>query len=158
MEFEWWQFSSGFQDSVFWLISTMLPFGCSPLVLLFPIPPVLISILYWLYHVHHLQLVFIFTFMFQNLFNSLSIFSLYFNYTLWSAGTAKSTILQVLRFLLIFARFGRLAKIRWSVCIQKAYSVSHFTGQMLCCAFTICSYGQISCTSPSGLPCPPSRV
>ena len=36
----------------------------------------------------------------------------------------------------------------------------HFLWQVLGCAYTICSYGQISisCTSPSGSPCPTSRV
>ena len=38
--------------------------------------------------------------------------------------------------------------------------VYHSPGQMLGCAYTICSYNQISisCRSPSGSPCPPSRV
>ena len=66
------------------------------------------------------------TFMFYSFFNSLaksrylSFFSPSFNYTLWSAGTAKSTILQVLSFLLIIIRSGRLAETRWSVCISKS--------------------------------------
>ena len=36
----------------------------------------------------------------------------------------------------------------------------HSLGQVLGCAYTICSYGQIqiSCTSPSGSPCLPNRV
>ena len=39
-------------------------------------------------------------------------------------------------------------------------SVSHFPGQILVCAYTICWYGQIwtSCTIPSGLPSWPSLV
>ena len=53
-------------------------------------------------------------------FRYLFFFSLSFNFTLWSAGTAKSTILQVLFFLLIVTRYGRLAEIRWSVCITKS--------------------------------------
>ena len=50
------------------------------------------------------------TFMFHRFFNFLarssylSLFSHSFNFTLWSAGTAKSTILQVLSFLLIIIR------------------------------------------------------
>ena len=51
----------------------------------------------------------------------LSFFSLSFNFTLWSAGTAKSTIFQDLFFLLIIIRFGRLAEIRWSVCMLKSH-------------------------------------
>ena len=47
----------------------------------------------------------------------LSLFSPSFNYTLWSAGTAKFTIRQVFFFFLLFflltiTRIGRLAKIR----------------------------------------------
>ena len=66
------------------------------------------------------------TFLFHSLFNSLarlrylSFFSLSFNFTLWSAGTAKSTILLVLSFLLIIIRSGRLSEIRWSICISKS--------------------------------------
>ena len=64
------------------------------------------------------------TSMFHSFFNSqarskyLSFFSYSFSFTLWSAGTAKSTILQVLSFfflfffLLITIRSGLLAKIR----------------------------------------------
>ena len=54
------------------------------------------------------------TFMFHNLFNSLaksrylSFFKNSFSFILWSAGTAKSTILQVLFFLLIIIRSGIL--------------------------------------------------
>ena len=61
----------------------------------------------------------------------LSLFSLSFNFTLWSAGSAKSTILQVLYlfifyfffffFFLIIIRSGHLAKIRWSVYMSKSY-------------------------------------
>ena len=50
----------------------------------------------------------------------LSFFSLFFNFTLSSARTAKSTIRQVFpHFLLIITRSGCLAEIRWSVCISK---------------------------------------
>ena len=64
------------------------------------------------------------TFMFHSFFSSqtrlryLSFFSLSFTFTLWSAGTAKSKILFFLS--LIIIRSGRLAKIRWSVCISKS--------------------------------------
>ena len=44
----------------------------------------------------------------------------FFNLTLWSAEMAKSTILQVLFILLIIIRSGRLAGIRWFVCIPKS--------------------------------------
>ena len=58
------------------------------------------------------------TFMFHSFFNSqarsryLSFFSLSFRIILWSAGTAKSTFLQILFFLLIIMRSGLLAGIR----------------------------------------------
>ena len=104
------------------------------------------------------------TFMFYNFFNSrarswyLSSFSFSFNFTQWSARTAKSTILQVLIFLLIIIWFGRLVEVRWSVCISKPRGVcaSHFPGQILDCAYTIWFFGQTSifCKIPSGSPCP----
>ena len=62
------------------------------------------------------------TFMFYSFFNSLerlrylSCLSRSFNFT----GTAKSTILQVLFFLLIIIRSGRLIKNKWSVCMSKS--------------------------------------
>ena len=53
----------------------------------------------------------------------LSLFSFSFSFTLWSAGTAKATIRQVLCFLffsfIIITRSCRSAKIRWPVCISK---------------------------------------
>ena len=58
------------------------------------------------------------TFMFHSFFNSLarsrylSFFLLSFRFILWSAGTAKSTILQILFLLLIIMRSGLLAGIR----------------------------------------------
>ena len=70
------------------------------------------------------------TFMCHGFFNSLarsrylSFFSLSFSFILWSAGTAKSTILQILFFFfffLIIIRSGLLAKIRWSVCMSKSH-------------------------------------
>ena len=101
------------------------------------------------------------TFMFHSFFNSqarsryLSFFSFSFNLTRWSAGTTTSTIRQVLfsfyflfflLMLLIIIRSGRLAEIRWSVCILKSQKI-------LCVSFSRnCSYRQssISCTFPSG--------
>ena len=68
------------------------------------------------------------SFMFHSFFNSLarsrylSFFSHSFSFILWSAGTAKFTILQVLFFLLIIIiRSGLLAEIRWSVCMSKSH-------------------------------------
>ena len=66
------------------------------------------------------------TFMFHGFFNPLtrsrylSLFSHSFSFILWSAGAAKSTILQIF-FLLIIIRSGLLAKIRWSICMSKSH-------------------------------------
>ena len=51
----------------------------------------------------------------------LSFFLHSFSFILWSAWTAKSTILQVISFffLLVIIRSGLLAEIRWSVCMSK---------------------------------------
>ena len=46
-------------------------------------------------------------------------FSHSFNFSLCSAGTAKSVIVHILS-LLIIVRFGWLAEIRWSVCMSKS--------------------------------------
>ena len=67
------------------------------------------------------------TFMFHIFFNSLarsrylSFFSHSFRFILWSARTAKSTILQVLFFLLIIIKSGLLAGIRWPVYMLKSH-------------------------------------
>ena len=69
------------------------------------------------------------TFMFHIVFNSLarsrylSLFSHSFSFNLWSAGTAKSTILQIFFFffLLIIIRSGLLAEIRQSVFTSKSH-------------------------------------
>ena len=67
------------------------------------------------------------TFMFHSFFNSLarsrylSFFLLSFRFILWSAGTAKSTILQMLFLLLVIMRSGLLAGIRWSVFMLKSH-------------------------------------
>ena len=64
-------------------------------------------------------------FMSYSFFNSLgrsrylSFVSFSFNFILWSAGTAKYTILQVLFFLLIILISGHLAEIRGFVCMSK---------------------------------------
>ena len=92
------------------------------------------------------------TFMFHSFFNSqarskyLSFFSLSFSFILWSAGPAKSTILQILFLLLIIMRSGLLAGIRWSVCILKSHRslcesfsrtgcASNFLGKAPGCAY-----------------------
>ena len=95
-------------------------------------------------------------------FRYLSFFLLSFNLTLWSAGPAKSTIWQVsfFFFFLTIIRPDHMAKIRWSVCISKSQRSLYVSFSRMGCAYTICSYGQISisCTIPCRSPCPSSHV
>ena len=105
-------------NAVVWIVSTRPPTSKSsrpfnnPLVIV-PNAPITIGT--------------IVTFMFHSFFNSLvksrylSFFSLSFRFILWSAGTAKSTILQILFLLLIIMRSGLLDGISWSVCILKSH-------------------------------------
>ena len=95
--------------AVVWIVSTRPPTSKSsrpfnnPLVIV-PNAPITIGT--------------IFPFMFHSFFNSLarsrylSFFSHSFRFILWSAGTAKSTILQIFFFFLIIIRSGLLAGIR----------------------------------------------
>ena len=103
---------------VVWIVSTHPPTSKSsssfsnPLVTV-PKAPITIGI--------------IVTSMFHSFFNSLersrylSFFSHSFSFILWSTGTTKSIILQVLFFLLIIIRSGLLVEIRWSVCMSKSH-------------------------------------
>ena len=103
-------------NAVVWMVSTRPPTSKScrpfnnPLVIV-PNEPITIGT--------------IVTFMSHSFFNSLarsrylSFFPLSFRFILWSAGTAKSTILQILLFLLIIIMSGLLAGISWSVCMLK---------------------------------------
>ena len=105
-------------NAVVWIVSTRPPTSKlsrpfnNPLVIV-PKAPITIGI--------------IVPFMFHTFFNSLtrprylSFFSLSFRCILWSAGKAKSTILQILFFSLIIMRSGLLAGIRWSVCMLKSH-------------------------------------
>ena len=105
-------------SAVVWIVSTRPPTSKSsrpfnnPLVIV-PNAPITIGT--------------VVTFMFHSFFNSLarsrylSFFSLSFRFILWSARTAKSTILQILFFLLIIMRSGLLAGIRWSICMKKSH-------------------------------------
>ena len=103
---------------VVWIVSTFLPTSksSSPFsnhLVIVPNAPITAGI--------------IVTFMFYSFFNSLtrsrylSFFSYSFSFILWSSGTAKSTNLQVLFFLLIIIRSDLLAEIRWSMCMSKSY-------------------------------------
>ena len=110
-----------FNNAVVWMVSTRPPTSKSSRLFnnsLVTVPKAPITI------------GFIVTFMFHSFFNSLarsrylSIFSHFFSFILWSAGTTKSTILQIFFFLLlIIINPGLLAEIRWSVCIKSHRSL-----------------------------------
>ena len=115
-----------FNNAVVWMVSTRPPTSKSsrpfnnPLVTV-PNAPISIGI--------------IVSCMFHSFFTSLarsrylSFFSDSFRCILWSAGTAKSTILPVFFFffffffLLIIIKSGLLVEIRWSVCMSKSHSL-----------------------------------
>ena len=126
-------------NAVIWIVSTRPPTSKSsrpfnnPLVIV-PKAPITIGT--------------IVTFMFHNFFNSLarsrylSFFAHSFRFILWSTGTAKSTILQILFFLLIIIRSGHLAGIRWSFCMLKSYRslcMSYFLG-VFHTSFNLCFF------------------
>ena len=130
ISFSWWSYPGVWVTesplkspglfSVFWLVSTRPPSSKSsspfdnPLVTV-PKAPITISII----------VTFIFhSFFFNSLAMSryLSFFSHSFSFILWSARTAKSTILKILFFYsLIIFRSGLLAEIRWSVYMSKSH-------------------------------------
>ena len=118
-------------NAVVWIVSTRPPTSKSsrpfnnPLVIVPNVPITIGTIV---------------TFMFDRFFHSLarsryfSFFSFSFRFILWFAGTAKSTILQILFFSLFIMRSGLLAGISWSVCMSK----SHWS---LCVSFSRTSAG-----------------
>ena len=62
----------------------------------------------------------------------LSFFSYSFRFILWSPGTAKSTILQILRFLLIIVKSGLLARLGDCVCMSKSHRSSCVSFSWIC--------------------------
>ena len=108
----------------------MLSFGWSPLVRQLPFSNHLVTV-----PNAPITIGIIVTCMFHSFFNFLArsrylpFFSYSFSFILWSAGTAKSTILPVFFFLLIIIKSGLLAGIRWSVCMLKSH-------RSLCVAFS----------------------
>ena len=155
LEFEWQQVFStllsilaNLNNAVVWMVSICPIISKSsspcanPLVTL-PKTPITIGI--------------IVTLMLHSFFNSLArsrylaLFSHSFNFTQWSTGTAKSTILQV-----FFYFFFLLLLLRDLFVFQNPRGVCafHSLGQILGCAYTICPYGQTStsCTIPIGSP------
>ena len=110
----------------------------------------------------------IITFMFHSFLNSLarsrylSFFSLSFRFILWSAGTAKSTILQIFFFFFFLLLLWGL--VFWPGLSDPFVSIGlyvcHFLEQVLGCAYTICLYGRIEISHifSSGPPCRPGGV
>ena len=100
------------------------------------------------------------TFMFQVFFSSLarskylSFFSISFRFTLWSAGTAKSTKRQVPFFCRLSQGLVVLPILGCPLVSQnpRDFRVSHSLGRIPACVYTVYSHGQIliSCTIPSG--------
>ena len=130
-------------NAVVWMVSTRPPTSMSsssfsnPLVSV-PNAPITIGI--------------IVTCMFHGFSNSLArsrnlcFFSFSFSFIMWAAGTAKSTILQVLfLFLLLLLSVVFSARLGNPSVSQNPIGVylCHFLGQVLGCAYTICLYGQI---------------
>ena len=70
-----------------------------------------------------------------------SLFSHYFSFIVWSAGTAKSIIRLVLLFsgLVVWNRLNDLFLFQNS----REINVFHFSGRILGCAYTLCSSDQI---------------
>ena len=108
------------------------------------------------------------TFRFHNFFYSLtrsrylSFFSHSFSFIVVSRDIKVDNFASSLFFCLLL-----LGLLFWPIlgdlCLRQSpigVYVCLFLGQVLGCAYTICWYGQIwiSCTSPCGSPCPPSRV
>ena len=136
--------------SVFWPFSVMLSFGWSLPVHQLPSPQWPFNNPSVIVPKALILICTIVTFMFHSFFNSLarsgylSIFSLSFSFILWSAGTEKSTILQILLLLFFFVEYY-LGLVFWprlsNLCVcQSPMGVyaSHFPGQVLRCAYTIC--------------------
>ena len=127
---------------VVWMVSTRPPTSKSsspfsnPLVTV-PNAPITIRI--------------IFTYMFHSFFNPLarsrylSFFSHSFSFILWSAGTAKSTILQVLFFCWLLLGLVFWPRLCNPFVCQSPIGVylCYYLGQVVRCVYTICLYGQI---------------
>ena len=130
-------------NAVVWMASNCLLISkssspCTNSLVTVPSPPITIGITV--------------TFIFYSFFSFLArfLFLLSFSFTQYSAGTVKSTLRQVL-----------LSGQDWVIRLYlKIPEKSHSFGQILGCAYIICSYGQIqnSCTIPRGSASPPIRI
>ena len=120
--------------SVFWLY-----YGWTPLVLLFPYPPVPVPILcdctkptnYNWYH-HHFHVPHFFKFPSKVV--VLTFIFVFFQFYSVVSWCSKVCISASFLFLLTIIRSGRLAKIKWSVCISKSW-------RNLCISFTRTDFG-----------------
>ena len=137
------------KNAVVWMVSTCPPTSNSsspfsnPLVTV-PNAPITIGIIFTcLFHSF---------FQFPSKIEYLSFFSYSFSFILWSTGTAKSTILQVLfSFLFFFFFCWLLLSLVFrprlgGPCVCRSpigFYLCHFLVQVQGCAYTICLYGQI---------------
>ena len=144
-------------DAVVWMVSTRLTtpksssHSSNPLVTVLKAPLTIGIIVTFIFHFFSLARS-----------RYLSFFSHSFSFILWSAGTAKSTILQVLFFLLINIRSVLLAEIRWSVCIsksQRSLCVSFSRTGAGLCIYHLYVWSNLNFLHISQwITCPPSRV
>ena len=134
LEFEWQQVPrtrlrilAVLSNAVIWIVSTRPPTSKSSRPFNNPLVIVPKSTYHNWYNRHfHVPLLFQFS-------SKVEVLILFFTFLLWSAGTAKSTILQILFFLIII-RSGLLAGIRWSVCMLKSH-------RSLCVSFSMTGAG-----------------
>ena len=148
--------------SVFWPVVTVLSFGWSRLVFLFPILPVPLSILWWLYRMHWLLLVspslscsIVFSVLFQGpctyLFRLLPV--------LLQNGKVHSSVIffffKLSLGLVVWLRFAD-PFVSWNT---REFCAFHSPRWILGCEYTISNCQiQISCTVLSGSSSSPSRV
>ena len=144
--------------------------GWSPLVLLFPSPPVPLIIFWWLYQKHQSRLVWLSSscsmVFFQFPILIFTFFQFYFVVSQdskvhnFASSLSLSLFFFSFFFLLIIIRSGLLVEIRWSVCMPKSLGslcVSFSRTDAVLCIYHLFVWSN-SCTSPSGSPCPSSRV
>ena len=122
--------------SVFWLILIMIEFGWPLLFLIFTSPSVPLRIFWWLYQKQKWQLVSpspsCFTYFYILI--KVNVFIFLFHFFHFYCVNAKSTICDVLFFLLIIPWFGCLDVIKWFVCISKS-------DMILCMSFSRSNFG-----------------
>ena len=130
------------KNAVVWMVSTRPPISKSSSPFINPLVTVTKA---------PITIAIIVTFMFHSFFNSLvrsrylSFFSLSFSFILWSAGTAKFTILQVLFFVVVVDYYKVWLRLGDPFVSQSPIGIcaSDCPGLMLGCAYTISLYGQI---------------